>query len=73
MYWKVGDYIDRFTFLSFIDENYTIPECATDVYFCEGRLIMGDDGPIDGYIIKLPLRGETLKHLKGQEFRQIGS
>jgi hypothetical protein len=34
----------------------------------EGRIIHGEDGNIEDYIIELTLRGEILGHYRGREF-----
>lgn len=68
MYWIVGDILNRYTFISRISEDYLIPKFTDEVYFMEGRIIYGDEGNMEDYIIELTLRGERLAHYKGREF-----
>ena len=68
MYWTVGDILNRYTFVSRISEDYTIPKFTEEVYFMEGRIIHGAEGNRSDYIIELTLRGERLYHHRGREF-----
>ncbi len=66
MYWRVGDIVNRFIYVSKIPEDYIIPKFTDEAYFMEGRIIVGER--IEDYTIELVLRGEILGHYKGREF-----
>lgn len=66
LYWKVGDVLNRYTFISRISEDYIIPKFTDDVYFMEGRILTGE--VLEDYIIELTLRREILGWFIDRDF-----
>ena len=66
LYWRVGDVLNRYIYVSRITEDYIIPKFTDEAYFMEGRLLYGDC--LENYVIELILRGEILGHFNGRQF-----